>query len=490
MALIWADFPSGQLGLYGQSVERMLNGIWTAYEKEGLQDTVATIVADPDTSVTGNVLKFSVIGNGSGTPPIVLRYTLPAAQDTVGFGFRIWMDEYPIADSARSNPHWAFRNISNVAIMYFEVGASGQIRVLNSAGTLLGESNPNVITTNSWNHVETKAFRDAATGTVEFRVNGMTVYELENLALGALDFVNYVIGQRPDGSNSNERVVYYKDLVLWDTNGSEVNDFQGSVAVHDLYTDADVDLNWTPSTGATGFNLIDDHLPANTLTTTGAISNGEKVVIGTTTYQFTTGSVDAGTPLGTAANPWLVARGADEEEALLNLFKAIGATGVAGTTYSTALTAHTTVDANGYTATQVSVTMKSGTSYATVTTETGANLSWQAATMVAGPTDPSYISAADPPPDPAQFSLTNLPLDVTSVRGLIAITRSWKTDGGDCQIQVGLSPDNVNWTAGTDRPMTTSATYYYDVSHVSPDTLAPWTPAEVDAANIRIDRTL
>ena len=47
-----------------------------------------------------------------------------------------------------------------------------------------------------------------------------------------------------------------------------------------------------------------------TLDVNGAITTGEQVRIDGTYYQFTSGSVDAGTPLGTAANPWLVAMGA------------------------------------------------------------------------------------------------------------------------------------------------------------------------------------
>jgi hypothetical protein len=31
MAIIWADFPSGQHGLYGSTIAHMFNGIWAGY---------------------------------------------------------------------------------------------------------------------------------------------------------------------------------------------------------------------------------------------------------------------------------------------------------------------------------------------------------------------------------------------------------------------------------------------------------------------------
>lgn len=83
-----------------------------------------------------------------------------------------------------------------------------------------------------------------------------------------------------------------------------------------------------------------------TLTTTGIVSNGEQVVINGVYYQFTTGSVDTGTPAGTLANPWLVARGANNITALAALKKAINLTGVVGTDYSTATILHPTVYAD------------------------------------------------------------------------------------------------------------------------------------------------
>jgi hypothetical protein len=132
-------------------------------------------------------------------------------------------------------------------------------------------------------------------------------------------------------------------------------------------------------------------------TISGTPANTDVVRIGSIYYSFTSGSVDAGTPAGTAGNPWLVALGVSTAAAWENLADAIGATGVAGTQYSTALTAHTDVQVKNFTSTQVSIRSNfvGALGNGTVTTETGAAISWTAATLTGGG-DPSWSQVATP----------------------------------------------------------------------------------------------
>jgi len=144
-----------------------------------------------------------------------------------------------------------------------------------------------------------------------------------------------------------------------------------------------------------------------TLNFTAAVTNGDTVVIDSVYYQFTTGSVDAGTPAGTVGNPWLVNATGTLSEEIQNLANAIDSQGVPGTDYSTALTEHPTVQTGNYTSTDLFVIAKTpgvaGNSLAT--TETGANMSWGAATLEDGgdpqlrqirmPEDYGAISLAD-----------------------------------------------------------------------------------------------
>lgn len=493
MSILWADFPSGQRGLYGTNLALMLNGVWGAFEGTFFANFSA-LVADPDPAIgnAGCVLRFNQNGASGSFGQIGCRFaSAGAAQATGGMAFRMWLDSYPIGDVDRGNPQWEFRTIGNALIAKFAIGASGQIRAYRADGTFVGESPAAAITANGYNHIETKVVRDAAAGTVEVRVNGNPKLVLNALALGATDITNYFVGQDNEFSQAAPRTVYYKDIVFWDGAGAYANNFQGSVAVYDLFPDADVSLNWTPSIGATGWPLIADDFPSNTLTASGAIIDGETCRIDNTYYRFSTaGTVDAGAPAGTLANPWRVSLGASVAAALLNLYKAIGATGVAGTDYSTALTAHTTVNANGATATALSIEAKLENASAIVTTETGTNLAWISGTLINGPTDPSYIEAPSPAPAPAVFTMTNLPPDVTSIRALLPIYRAQKTDGGDCSVQSGLSPDNATWVDGANQPLTVAFTYWWSPIHTNPVSAAPWTPGEVNNAYVRVNRTL
>lgn len=366
MAIIWADFPSGQLGLFGLTETHLLNGVYAQRIQEST--TTAELSADPDPNIGSNGVVFRTI-SGSASPIFTagLRFALPTPATTEGFACRLWLTSLP--QNNNGSPFIAFRDVSNVTMFAIRILSTGAIeaRTLDSnGGTQYGVTGSPAVVANAYNHIEVKGFSSATVGTIEVRVNGVTVLDLDTLNTNGASIAQIVFGTRGSDTTGASYSAYWKDVVFWDASGTEGNDFQGSVAVYDLYTDADISLNWTPSTGTTGWDLIDETTPNDT----------------------------------------------------------------------------------------------------------------------------DYISAPDPAPAAAVFSLTDLPEDVTSVRALLPVYRAMKTDGGDCNIQVGLTPDNVAWDDGANRPVTTSFTYWWDVSHLSPDTAAPWTPIEVNDAYVRVDRTL
>lgn len=122
------------------------------------------------------------------------------------------------------------------------------------------------------------------------------------------------------------------------------------------------------------------------LTASSQVSNGDVVRIDSVYYQFVTSGVDTGSPAGTVGNPWLVLIGANSTASMYNLYLAINALGTAGTTYSTALTAHATVSGYNQSGDDLYVVANViGTAgNAIVTTETSATLSWAAATLENG----------------------------------------------------------------------------------------------------------
>lgn len=103
--------------------------------------------------------------------------------------------------------------------------------------------------------------------------------------------------------------------------------------------------------------------------------------------------------------------------------------------------------------------------------------------------DTTFMSADDTPPAAMRFSFEDLPPDITSVRALVTVVRARKVDGGDGSLQTSLISGGAA-DAGTNRPVTTAFTYYFDVSQLDPDTGVPWLPDAVDDVEGEVDRTL
>lgn len=105
------------------------------------------------------------------------------------------------------------------------------------------------------------------------------------------------------------------------------------------------------------------------------------------------------------------------------------------------------------------------------------------------PVDTQYIAAGVPLPSAYRANMTNLPVDVTSIRALQPVVRARKVDGGDGNIQVSLVSGPAE-QALADRPITPTFTYWADISEEDPNTSAAWTPAAVDAVIVKINRTV
>lgn len=142
----------------------------------------------------------------------------------------------------------------------------------------------------------------------------------------------------------------------------------------------------------------------------GAISD-DIVVVDGVYYAFAAASLDTGSPAGTVTNPWKVLSSGTAAQSLANLRKAINASGIPGTDYSTALTTENArVEANSNTSTTVGVRARVGgppaTSIPVSVTVTGGDdgLSWNAATLqptthvlygVPTPDDVGIVSVAE-----------------------------------------------------------------------------------------------
>lgn len=361
MAINWMD----NFNIYGTdagNAARMLNGV---YADTGRTD----LPADPDVTATGRVARK--FGGGLGGD---LRKVLPVARTTVGAAARFWLSNLPGVVGVGSCPtFFSFRDQNNVAHVRISLDPSGNIIAYrnDAAGEVqIGITATPVLVANAWKHMEAKVLIDAAAGTVEVRVEGITVLNLAGIRTssnvgGAIASCLNVAQQSCQTGGACD--LFIKDYIIWDNTTGFNNNFMGSCQVYKIIPDADVALNWTPSAGGTGFNLINEVTPDD---------------------------------------------------------------------------------------------------------------------------DGSYISAPAPGiPAAYKCSLSDLPVTVTSVRGVMPIHRSRKTDGGDGNIQIGAI-SGASTGLGVDRPITTAYTYWWDIFDVDPATAAAWSRVSVNAMNLQINRTL
>jgi hypothetical protein len=391
MAIEWME----NFSLYGTgatATNLMLNGLYASTTNEAGSNpqggSLNTVVTDPDPNATGSIVfrmgtTLNNVGTGTTTSfTNLLRKVLNTPKTAVGAGVRLWFNTLPSSVVDTCCGIFQFKDNNNNIIFNVEVTPTGRIQcwrgtITESSGassnvnraTIIAETVGPVIVTNAWQHVEIKATFDSINGAIEIRVDGVTVINASNIntsasnaPCAAIAFHNF----RRGTGGLGPPVWHIKDFIIWDTTGTYNNNFLGSVSIVKLVPDGDVALNWAPSTGSTGWNLLDNSPPLD--------------------------------------------------------------------------------------ATQ-------------------------------------YISADNAPPDAYVCSLTNLPPDITSVRGVMSIHRSRKIDGGDGNIQVSVV-SGTDEQAGADRPITPAFTYWFDIFEEDPATSAPWTPTAVDAMNLKIDRTV
>jgi hypothetical protein len=244
--IIWADFPSGDPGLYGTDATKMADGLYA-------QRT--SLVDDPHPTITGNVLVF-----GSAAEQ---RFVLPNNRQTVGVGLRYWPANFPVGTNLHELVR--FRNVANIDHVKIGVDVNGYIQVINGSGTTIGASSGSVIVPGAWQHIEVKVLVDGSVGTLQVRVEGVTKVNLTgvNTRNHATDTNVYSLSIG-EPSNANSTTFYIKDFVVWDATGTQNTDFLGTVQIMRLTPSSDVAMAWGKSSGTVGYDLINDSPPVDT----------------------------------------------------------------------------------------------------------------------------------------------------------------------------------------------------------------------------------
>lgn len=546
MALLFAD----NFQNWNREQAHMLDGVYAeAYDQIG---TVA-IGNDPDPAIGSN--GDALVTYGSLTS--YLRWTNPGgAIATMGVGVRLWMNNLPFGRAQDATPIMFFRNNAGSTIAGWGVDSDGSIYVAGSSITgtgpsIIASSSTPVLTARTFNHIETKITQGGAgASAIEIRVNGVTVINATGLSFSSTSNISSVLLGSVGEVSFYNALPYWKDLVVWDTSGTQNNDFMGSVLVYTLIPDGTVASPWTRSDiTQTADNLVDDTdtnpdttwisadyvtnlaLQSETLdnaswTKTGVsvttnvsndgdgaatldrltedTNNTEHGVSQSYTYlvaenhvlqadvrdngagfarlSMNDGTTDYGVNFnltdGTTAGITGGATGQAEDlgGGLWRLkVKADIAVAAAGNFKVLALDTHAgsaTYTGDGSSGIEVGRVVLAQRNEFT-------NMYVATTTTAANGTET----------DPTEFSMTNLPPDIVSVKGLISFARARKSDGGDGNIQVAIN-SNGSDDLGADHPITPAYAYWYDVSELSPDTGVSYTPLEVDAITLKVDRTL
>ena len=242
-------------GSYGTTASFLTDGVYA--EKPNV-----FLVADPDPSGSGTVVQIL-----QGSSLANLRYVLQSgAVTTLGVGMRFYMPALPSDNTYRPSPI-TFCDANNVAQIELSVNTTGTLSVYrgDTSGTLIATSSAPVLTAAAWHHIEMKVLFSQTVGTIEVRVDGVPVTGLvltgQDTCATALVECSQIRLSIPAKIGGSPPVYYWRDLVVWNSSGTANNNFMGTVRVLRLVPTSDVALNWTPSTGSTGFDLIDEASP-------------------------------------------------------------------------------------------------------------------------------------------------------------------------------------------------------------------------------------
>ena len=199
----------------------------------------------------------SLIIQSTGT----VRRVLGGAKTTVGLGAAFYTGTLPtIASSCRL---FGFRDAGNADQITITLETTGIISVRRGSvsGTSLGDSGTPVFTAETYQHVEVLVFFSQTVGTVEVRINGVTVVSLsgvDTVATALVECSQVVIG----GINSGASTFNVDDFFAYDDTGSFNNTFIGDRRVLTLFPNSNTaQADWTAVGAATGYECIDEASP-------------------------------------------------------------------------------------------------------------------------------------------------------------------------------------------------------------------------------------
>lgn len=251
MSLEWMDGADH----YG-SIANILAGVFAEYYGGG-GGALAISTANPRTGTS----HFRITGLSSSSR-IIWRRVLGAARTAVGLAFGCWINVLPSANSAFAP--MVFRTAANTVQVAVFVDSTGVITVrqTNGSGAILAQSAAPAIVAGGYQYIEAYINCHSTTGSVEVRVDGVTVASASNVntnprATGEISQVSSDLF-----TTHGLGTIDYDDLYCWNSLGSTNNSFPGNVRVGLSLLNADeAASDWTRNTGSTDFSATTEIPP-------------------------------------------------------------------------------------------------------------------------------------------------------------------------------------------------------------------------------------
>lgn len=255
MALLWMDgfdhYGSGAAGRLA-----MLDGVW------------AEISSNWTPTATNSRTGTAALRGSSFTGAQVIRRVLGGAKTVVGVGGAFYLNVLPAANLAVKLCD--FRDAANAIQVIIFVDSTGTVSAYRGDGvTLLGTSASPAVVASAYQHAECKVVFSQTVGSVEVRINGVTVLSLtgQDTVASALVECSQVSVFGTKNTPTNVLTLDIDDVFAWDDSGTLNNDFLGDRRVRTLFPDADTATEDWVATGATdGFDCIHDAAPDNETT--------------------------------------------------------------------------------------------------------------------------------------------------------------------------------------------------------------------------------
>lgn len=251
MALLWCD----GFDHYG-TIARLTDG---AYAAIGTGVTLST--TNPRTGT--HCLRTNA---GTQNSAAEIRRVFGGAKTTVGIAAAFYIDALPSGNNGTNI--FQFRDTANIEQVTIGLQSTGIISVWQrrpNGGTLLGSSASPAVTAAAYNHIEAVVFFSNTVGTVEVRVNGVTVVSLsgvDTVYTANVEASQVVIGNHIAGEAGVNPRMDIDDVFCYDTTTSYNNTFIGDRRVLTLFPNANTaTADWTAVGAATGYECIDETNP-------------------------------------------------------------------------------------------------------------------------------------------------------------------------------------------------------------------------------------